>query len=77
MLGSSHQWILNGPENASALAIVDSGLYDCWFLNLRGNRVSRRHATLDADHDPEFWDFTFQEFGKYDITAAIQMIQKR
>ena len=74
LLGSSQQWIENGPGKAWGLVSVDTGLYDAWFINLRGNRYSREHESLEADAEPAFWDFSFEEFGKFDIPAAIKAI---
>jgi len=31
---------------------------------------------LDPDTSAEFWDFSFQDIGEYDSTAAIEFIQK-
>ena len=75
LLGSSQQWLANGPGKAWGLEAAETGLYDAWFVNLRGNRYSREHIRLEADSDTEFWDFSFEEFGTYDLPAAIKAIQ--
>lgn len=31
---------------------------------------------LDADSDTQYWDFSFEEKGDYDLRAAIDFIQK-
>lgn len=54
--------------------MVDSGNYDVWMLNARGNPYSRRHVWLDPDIDTEYWDFSFAEIGKYDIKASVKFI---
>ena len=49
--------------------------YDVWFGNIRGSRNSRRHLSLDADCDNvDFWDFSYTEFGEYDLPAMIEGI---
>jgi len=29
---------------------------------------------MSPDSDPEYWDFSFEEFGRYDMTAAVRHI---
>lgn len=79
LLLSSLRFVLNGPDgNAKSLAyqLADSGLYDVWLLNFRGNSYSRQHAYMDADSARDFWDFSFEEFGERDVPAAIKFILK-
>ena len=45
-------------------------------LNYRGTFYSREHLWLSPNTNPDFWDFSFEEFGKYDLKAAIEYIQK-
>lgn len=71
LLGSSQQWLANGPGKAWGYLAADTGLYDSWFVNLRGNRYSRDHSSMEADIESKFWDFSFEEFGSEDIPAAI------
>ena len=58
-----------------AFFFADQG-FDVWMNNSRGNRHSRFHRYHDPDHDAEFWDFSFQELGKYDQPAVIDYILK-
>lgn len=77
ILQSSFRWVLNGPNGESkapAYQLADSGDYDVWLLNVRGNAFSREHSFLDADSAPKFWDFSFEEFGEIDVPAAISYI---
>ncbi|CAH2096569.1 unnamed protein product [Euphydryas editha] len=69
---SSDTWIMRG-RTSLAVALASRG-YDIWFGNSRGNRYSRRHIRLDPDKDDEFWDFSFNEVGYYDIPALVDMI---
>lgn len=41
--------------------------------NVRGNRFSRNHITLDPEHK-EFWQFTWHEIGVYDLPAMIDTV---
>ena len=47
--------------------------YDVWLGNYRGNTYSRGHCTLRPDQK-EFWKFSWDEMGKYDIPAMIDHI---
>lgn len=42
--------------------------------NARGNYYSRKHVTLNPDRDHEFWDFSWDEIGNYDLPAMINHI---
>ena len=61
--------------DSMAFFFADQG-FDVWMNNSRGNRHSRFHRYHDPDHDAEFWDFSFQELGKYDQPAVIDYILK-
>lgn len=48
-----------------------------WLGNYRGNRYSRKHASLDPDDSKtrrQFWSFSWHEMGLYDIPAMIDHI---
>ncbi|VVD06151.1 unnamed protein product [Leptidea sinapis] len=68
---SSDSWILRG-KGSLGIKLTSKG-YDCWFANFRGNRYSRKHVTINPDQE-RFWDFSFEEFGIYDIPALIDTI---
>lgn len=42
--------------------------------NARGNKLSRNHTYLDPDTTDEFWDFSWEEIGYYDVPAMIDFI---
>ncbi|CDW79126.1 ab-hydrolase associated lipase region family protein [Stylonychia lemnae] len=73
---SCTDWILNGDKSLGFI-LADNG-FDVWMNNTRGNRYSRHHVYLDPDIDrKEFWDYSFEEMGKYDQPALINyVIQK-
>ena len=54
--------------------LVDTGKYDVWLMNVRGNHYSREHLWYDPDTDKEFWNFSFQEFAEGDLKACIDYI---
>jgi lysosomal acid lipase/cholesteryl ester hydrolase len=43
--------------------------------NNRGNVYSRGHKTLNPEDDDEYFDYSFYEFGKYDIPAMIDYVR--
>lgn len=54
---------MNEASKVPPFVAVDAG-YDAWLGNLRGNKYSRQHLTLDPDNDAEFWDFSYPEHAK-------------
>jgi hypothetical protein len=70
MFSSSEVFILNGKKS-SAFQIANAG-FDVWLGNNRGNLYSKKHESLDPENPEEqakFWDFCFEEMGKYDVKA--------
>lgn len=73
---SADIFILRGL-NSTGISLAKAG-YDVWFGNVRGNKYSRRHKSLDPDKDVmKFWDFSFHEFGYYDLPATIDFILEK
>ncbi|CAH0547935.1 unnamed protein product [Brassicogethes aeneus] len=73
LMGSSENFILLGPKRSLAYMLSDKG-YDIWMPNSRGNFHSRKHRTLDPDHNNTYWMFSWHEIGKYDLPACIDYI---
>ncbi|XP_046394955.1 lipase 3-like [Ischnura elegans] len=72
LIASSSDWVIMGPEQGLAYILADAG-YDVWMGNCRGNRYSRKHATLDPDN-AEFWDFSWHEMALHDIPAELDYV---
>jgi len=52
--------------------------YDVWLTNSRGNIYSLEHTNPEYNSNlfySKFWDFTFHEMAKYDVTANILFIK--
>ena len=47
--------------------------YDVWLGNARGNIYSRGHVNLTTS-ESDYWKFSFDQMGKYDIPAAVDKV---
>ncbi|NXI68911.1 LIPM Lipase, partial [Anseranas semipalmata] len=74
-LGDATHWISNLPNNSLGFLLADAG-YDVWLGNSRGNTWSSKHRTLKPCQK-EFWQFSFDEMGKYDIPAELYFIMNK
>ncbi|CAG9575541.1 unnamed protein product [Danaus chrysippus] len=70
---SSDTWIFTGPQNGLAYILSDN-CYDVWAANMRGNTYSRRHVNLNPNTDAEYWEYSFDEHGNYDVPAVIDYV---
>jgi pimeloyl-ACP methyl ester carboxylesterase len=50
--------------------------YDIWLGNNRGTVFSYRHVNLTVN-DKEYWNFSFNEMGKYDVPTNIDFVLKQ
>lgn len=69
LIDTSDTWILQGPNKSPGYILADKG-YDIWLGNARGNKYSLSHEHLQPT-ESEFWQFTWEEIGYYDLTAMI------
>lgn len=67
---------MNDWEKARAFMFLNQG-FDVWLGNTRVNKHSREQKYLDSD-DPEdklkFFDYSFEEMAKYDVTADLEYV---
>ncbi|KAM3955811.1 lipase 3-like [Aphomia sociella] len=75
LLLSSDSWLDAGPSAGLAYLIADA-CYDLWVANCRGNFYSRSHLQLDPNKHSQFWKFSFDEIGFYDVPATVDYVLK-
>lgn len=73
LLDSSYTFVCNFRNQSLAYVLADAG-YDVWLGNNRGSTWSREHLDLSADVGKEYWDFTWEDMGKYDLPAEIDYV---
>ncbi|XP_077290943.1 lipase 1-like [Arctopsyche grandis] len=71
LTGSAEDFVRMGPKRSLAFLMADAG-YDVWLGNVRGNTYSS-HASLKRS-DIEFWNYSYEEHGKYDIPSVMETI---
>jgi len=72
VLCDSSMWVV-GPADFSLGFILANAGFDVWMGNYRGNRYAMKHSSfmMNPDLNPKFWDYSFDEHGKYDIPAMV------
>ncbi|KAG7394254.1 cholesterol esterase [Phytophthora boehmeriae] len=73
LLDSSYTFVCNFRNQSLAYILADAG-YDVWLGNNRGTTWSREHLDYNADEGTEFWDFSWEDMGKYDLPAEIEYV---
>ena len=71
---SSDGWVCNGEERSIAFVLANNN-FDVWLSNSRGNKYCKDHEKFDSKSF-EFWQFSFNDMGLYDIPAVIKYITK-
>lgn len=72
ILANAVTWVSNLPSQSPGFLLSDAG-FDVWFVNCRGGPQSNFHQTLTT-RDPKFWNWSFDEIGRYDLSAVIDYI---
>ncbi len=75
LLGTSADYVMGRPDKSLGYLLADLG-YDVWLGNARGNAYSRGHVNLTTK-DEDYWKFSFDEMGKFDLPAAIDYVSKK
>jgi lysosomal acid lipase/cholesteryl ester hydrolase len=71
LIDSSDAWVVN--DDLSPAFVLSHAGYDVWLSNSRGNKYSKRHVSLSSD-SLEFWDFSWEEVGSFDLPALTDYI---
>ena len=71
---SSDGWICNGEDHSIAFVLANKN-FDVWLSNSRGNKYCKKHEKYD-EKSYEFWQFSFNELGIYDVPAVIKYIRE-
>ncbi|XP_075726515.1 gastric triacylglycerol lipase [Rhipicephalus microplus] len=72
IISSAADFVLNKPHQSAGFLLADRG-FDVWLVNCRGTPYSNYHRTLTTK-DPEFWEWSFDEIGRYDLAATIDYV---
>lgn len=73
LMMNSDVWVcLSEKEQCLPFQLVDRG-YDVWLGNNRGNKYSKK-STNFAPTDPQFWNFSIDQFAFHDIPDSIDYI---
>ena len=75
-MDSADCYIMNDAKRALAFVAAKNG-FDVWLGNIRGNKYSRRHLTIDPDiESKDFFNYSFTEMGTFDVTSMIDYIKE-
>lgn len=72
LFDSADDWVINGEQYSLGFILANAG-YDVWFGNSRGNKYSRVNINIPPSKR-EFWQFSFQQMGEFDVKANIGYI---
>ena len=73
LLDDAFTWLVPSWNTTLVKLLIDNG-YELWLTNNRGNRYSYQHETLTTK-DNQFWNFTFNEMGEYDLPDTVEYIK--
>eukprot|EP00937_MAST-01D_sp_MAST-1D-sp2_P004801 g4801.t1 len=77
ILASAWCWLVGADvSRAPAFALHRLG-YDVWLSNSRGNTYSRGSLDSKALKPERFWNFTFEEMGRFDVSANVDYVLAR
>ena len=72
LIDAAGTFLFNEPELSPAYTLAKEG-YDMWFGNSRGSVNSLGHVNMTYKQ-AEYWNFTFEQMGKYDVPANLDYI---
>lgn len=72
ILDESGVWFVNYPSQSPGFLLAERG-YDLWAMNTREIAFRSHHKTL-SQNDDRYWQWSFDELGRYDIAAVIDLV---
>ena len=72
LTSSADCWVWNDGDWNLGVRLLQKG-YDVWLGNNRGNKYSEVNNQWSISQR-EFWDFSFQKLGKYDVPTQISQV---
>ncbi|EAL72959.1 carboxylic ester hydrolase [Dictyostelium discoideum AX4] len=66
-------WVFQENRYQSLGFILADEGYDVWIGNVRGTIYSNKHLEYTVNDD-EYWDFTFNEMGEFDLPSMVDYI---
>ncbi|KAH6924809.1 hypothetical protein HPB50_025536 [Hyalomma asiaticum] len=72
MFYDSATWFINYPSQSAGFLLAHKG-YDVWALNTREAVHRSSHKELNHS-DPQYWQWSFDEIGRFDVAAAIDLV---
>eukprot|EP00742_Colponemidia_sp_Colp-10_P001844 GILJ01001974.1.p1 GENE.GILJ01001974.1~~GILJ01001974.1.p1 ORF type:complete len:384 (+),score=50.19 GILJ01001974.1:99-1250(+) len=75
ILADADFFVMTFADRCVSFKLADAG-YDVWVMAPRGTRGSSRHRTL-TPQSREYWDFSFEEMGVFDVSACVDFILKQ
>lgn len=76
LLDSSDGWVCNLRSKCLPYIMANKG-FEVWVANSRGNKYCKSHHNLDPLNEIEkekFFDYSFDEMGRFDIPACLKYI---
>ena len=73
LLGSSADFVLNGPEESLAFVLADAG-FDVFLANSRGNEYGRGGVAGGGATSAYFWQWSWDEMAAFDLPAAVAAV---
>lgn len=75
LLASAWCWAVHEKFENNIAAVVWNMGYEVWLTNSRGNLFSRNSTSIPKpEFSKEFWNFTYNEMGDYDVKATVDYI---
>ncbi|KAL1479430.1 hypothetical protein MTO96_051844 [Rhipicephalus appendiculatus] len=72
IMDDSGVWFVNYPSQSAGYLLADRG-YDVWAVNTR-EVAFRSYSKIISQTDKKYWQWSFDEIGRYDVAAVIDHV---